>query len=155
MNRLANLAVITGIAITACTAEQEAQVEIAAPVVATPIMEMMVVTITPATDTLWGVEDPQTDAEWQVLDDAAASVIATFEKVRKGGGGPNDTTWAAEAGFQAYIDEEIAAAEAARAAIAARDLDALLAAGDELYPPCENCHIDFNPGVAGAEDEQY
>jgi len=122
-----------------------------APEPETTIMEVMVATITPATDTLWGVDDPQTDEEWQVLDDAARAVIESFEKVRSGGGGPNDASWASEAKFQAYIDEEIAAGKAARAAIAAKDLDALFAAGDVLYPPCENCHIDYNPGVAGQE----
>jgi len=118
------------------------------PATETTIMEMMVVTITPATDALWGVDDPQTDEEWQVLDAAAVAVIETFEKIRNGGGGPNDDAWASEAKFQAYIDEEVAAGEAARAAIAAKDLDALFSAGDVLYPPCENCHIDYNPGVA-------
>jgi len=117
----------------------------------TTIMEMMVATVTPASDTLWGVENPQSAAEWQVLDDAAIAVIETFEEVRNGGGGPNDDAWASEAKFQAYIDEEIAAGQAARAAIAAKDLDALYAAGDSLYTPCENCHIDYNPGVAGEQ----
>jgi cytochrome c556 len=141
MNRLICIIALLGLAVIAGTAEPE-----------TTIMEMMVATITPATDTLWGVDDPQTDEEWQVLDDAARTVIETFEKTRQGGSGPNDTAWASEAKFQAYIDEEIAAGEAARAAIAARDLDALFEAGDSLYTPCETCHIDYNPGVDG---EQY
>lgn len=115
------------------------------------IMEAMVVTITPATDTLWGVDDPQTDEEWQVLDAAAVTVIESFEKMRDGGVGPNDNSWAADQKFLAYIDEEVAAANAARVAIAARDLDALFAAGDALYTPCENCHIDFNPAVSAEE----
>jgi cytochrome c556 len=142
---LATLALL----ISPCTAEQDTSDAMPAPVAETTIMELMVATITPATDTLWGADDPQTDADWQVLDDAAVAVIETFEQVRNGGGGPNDDAWASEARFQAYIDEDIAAAEAARAAIAARDLDALFAAGDALYSPCENCHIDFNPGVEG------
>ncbi len=115
------------------------------------IMEAMVVTITPATDTLWGADDPQTDDEWQVLDDAAVTVIETFEKMRDGGAGPNDNSWAADNKFLAYIDEEVAAANAARQAIAARDLDSLFEAGDALYTPCETCHIDFNPAVSAEE----
>lgn len=116
------------------------------------IMELMIVTITPATDTLWGVKNPQTDEEWQVLDDAAVIVTEAFEKAKHGGAGPNDMQWAREAKWQAYIGEELAAAEAAREAIANRDLDALLEAGNAMYPPCENCHIDYNPAVQG---EQY
>jgi len=114
-------------------------------------MEVMIVTITPATDILWGVDDPQTDEDWQVLDDAAVTVIEAFERTRNGGAGPNDNTWAADAKFQTYIDEDIAASNAARTAIAAKDLDALFEAGDALYSPCENCHIDFNPAVSREE----
>ena len=151
MNRVYFIAISTVLAVSACTAEELVPAA-TPPATETTIMEMMVVTITPATDTLWGVDDPQTDEEWRVLDAAAVAVIETFEKMRNGGSGPNDDAWASEAKFQAYIDEEIAAGEAARAAIAAKDLDALFSAGDVLYPPCENCHIDFNPGV---QEEQY
>ncbi len=152
MNRHLQIAILFPLAVMSCAAGEDPAAPADVPAVETTIMEMMVVTITPATDTLWGVDDPQTDAEWQVLDAAAVAVIETFEKIRSGGGGPNDDAWASEAKFQAYIDEEVAAGEAARAAIAAKDLDALFSAGDALYPPCENCHIDFNPGV---EEEPY
>jgi hypothetical protein len=32
-------------------------------------------------------------------------------------------------------------------AVRARDLEALTAAGEILYPPCEGCHTQFNPAV--------
>ena len=129
----------------ACTADEPA----AQPPAPKPsIMVLMTDTITPASDIIWGVEDPQTDEEWQVLDDAAVTLMETFEATRSGGSGPNDDAWASEAKFQAYIDQEIVALEQARAAIAARDLDGLFDAGGELYTPCEECHIDYNPGVA-------
>ena len=111
------------------------------------ILELMTVTVTPASDTLWGVEDPQTNDEWQVLDGAAVEIIQAFEQAKLGGAGPNDSNWVSEPKWQAYADEEIIAGQAARDAIAARDLDALLAAGDLLYPPCEACHIDYNPSL--------
>ena len=116
------------------------------------IMETMVVTVTPASDIIWGVEDPQTDEEWQVLDDAAVTLMKAFEATRAGGIGPNDNAWAAEAKFQTYVDQEMAAIELSRAAIAARDLEALFDAGGELYTPCEECHIDYNPAVSA---DQY
>ena len=115
------------------------------------IMELMVVIVTPASDTLWGADDPQSPEEWKTLDDAAVTLIRAFEATRKGGTGPNDDAWAKDPRFVAYLDEEIAAAEAARAAIAAQDIDALFEAGDALYGPCESCHIDFNPAVMGGE----
>jgi hypothetical protein len=43
----------------------------------------------------------------------------------------------------------IEAGKQSLAAIRERDHDALLAAGDVLYPPCEGCHQQFNPGVRG------
>jgi len=133
------------------TSTSEGQDAESAIIASGTIMDIMVVTITPATDILWGVDDPQTDEDWQVLDDAAVTVIEAFERTRNGGSGPEDNTWAADAKFRAYIDEEIAASNAARVAIAAKDLDALFEAGDALYLPCENCHIDYNPAVSGEE----
>ena len=151
MNRYLQIAILLPLTVISRAADEDPPAPMEAPAMETTIMEMMVATVTPASDTLWGVENPQSAAEWQVLDDAAIAVIETFEEVRNGGGGPNDDAWASEAKFQAYIDEEIAAGQAARAAIAAKDLDALYAAGDSLYTPCENCHIDYNPGVAGEQ----
>ena len=133
------------------TTTSEGQDTESAAIMSGTIMEAMVVTITPASDIIWGVEDPQTDEEWQVLDDAAVTLMETFEATRKGGGGPNDDAWASEAGFQVYIDQEMVALEQARAAIEARDLDGLFDAGGELYTPCEECHIDYNPAVSGEE----
>jgi len=151
VNRYLQIAILLPLTVISRAADEDPPAPMEAPAMETTIMEMMVATVTPASDTLWGVENPQSAAEWQVLDDAAIAVIETFEEVRNGGGGPNDDAWASEAKFQAYIDEEIAAGQAARAAIAAKDLDALYAAGDSLYTPCENCHIDYNPGVAGEQ----
>lgn len=118
----------------------------------TTLLQLMLEVVVPASDVLWGAEDPASDEEWQVLDDAAARLIAAFETARRGGLGPNDAQWASEAKFQAYLDSDVAAANAARAAIAARDMDALFQAGDALYEPCESCHIDYNPRVEGTAE---
>jgi cytochrome c556 len=133
---------LVSLCLTACTAEEPA-----APAPKLSIMVLMTDTVTPASDIIWGVEDPQTDEEWKVLDDAAVTLMEAFEATRTGGIGPNDDAWASEAKFQAYIDQEMVALEQARAAIEARNLDGLFDAGGELYTPCEECHIDYNPGV--------
>jgi cytochrome c556 len=148
MNRFILIAVLLALFATTPSESQDTE---SAAIMSGTIMEAMVVTITPASDIIWGVEDPQTDEEWQVLDDAAVTLMETFEATRKGGGGPNDDAWASEAGFQVYIDQEMVALEQARAAIEARDLDGLFDAGGELYTPCEECHIDYNPAVSGEE----
>jgi hypothetical protein len=112
------------------------------------ILELMTIRVVPATDTLWGAEDPQTDAEWQALEDAAIETIKAFELAKAGGSGPNDDNWAANDDWQAFSDDVIAAAELAKLAIAERNIDALWDAGGPLYTPCEECHIAYNPGLA-------
>jgi cytochrome c556 len=112
------------------------------------INDLMTNIVTPATNTLWGVEDPQTDEEWKVLEDAALETIRAGRQAQRGGTGPNDNTWAADEVWQGYAREMTAAAEAGLEAIRARNLDALFEANDVLYPPCENCHLKFHPGVA-------
>jgi len=113
------------------------------------INDLMVTVVTPATDTIWGIEDPQTDADWQVFIDAADRTIEAGRTIKVGGTGPNDSEWAANPEWQAFADRLIAAAEAARQAAVDRDVDAMYEAGDVLYPPCEECHLKFHPGVAG------
>ncbi len=111
------------------------------------IKALMLSQITPASDTLWGVDEPQSGAEWQVLDAAALSLIKAFEVARAGGSGSLDRQWASSATWQMFIDQEIAALSSARQAIKARNLEKLMQANDALYTPCETCHIEFNPGV--------
>ncbi|MBT5219650.1 MAG: cytochrome c [Woeseia sp.] len=112
------------------------------------IKVLMLNRITPASDTLWGVEDPQSAAEWKVFDDAAKQLIDAFAQARQGGSGNSDRKWASKAAWQTYIDEEVAALDAARQAIKLRNLEQLWEANDALYTPCETCHVEFNPGVA-------
>ena len=136
-------------ALAACTAEKPAEVATAAP--EHTIMLLMVEDITQASHIVWGIEDPQTDEEWQVIDDAAVALVEAFQAIEAGTVGPNDKAWVADEKFQAYIDAEYVALDAVRQAIAERNLDGVFDAGGELYMPCEECHIDFNPAVSEAE----
>ena len=113
------------------------------------VNDQMVKIVTPTTNTLWNVEDPKTETEWQILDDAAIAVIDVFSSIKEGGSGPNDIKWASNADWDTFSQEVVTAAEAARTAIANRDLDGLFAANDALYPPCENCHKRYHPGLNG------
>ena len=129
--------------LVACGAEEDA-----APPPTTSVNELMMTVITPATNTLWAAEDPSTDAEWQALADAAALVIDATASIRLGGSGPNDMQWSADPAWQAFADDLDQAANDAYAAASKRDLDALFLANDVLYPPCEECHVQFHPGVS-------
>jgi len=111
------------------------------------IKEVMESVITPATNTLWSAEDPQTDARWQELEDAAIATITAGTYSANGGSGANDDEWASKPEWQAFNAVMVQAAMDALKAIRERDIEALFVANDVLYPPCEGCHIAFNPGV--------
>lgn len=116
------------------------------------ILEVMLLEITPATNVLWGVGNPQTDEEWRVLEDAALATIEAVYKTAEGGAGPMDNEWASHKNYQAFNNEMLSAAEAAVEAIKQKDISALLEAGNAIYEPCEGCHLEFNPGVV---NQQY
>mgnify|MGYP003579561062 CR=1 FL=1 len=92
-----------------------------------------------------------TDQDWAELEQAAVTLLAAAQVNALGGTGPKDDEWAAQPAYQALNEAMIAAAQDALEAVRARDTDALLAAGDVLYPPCEACHMQYNPGVVEAE----
>ncbi len=114
-------------------------------------LTLMVDVVTPATNTLLGVENPDSDAQWQELADAAELMIRAFRQIKEGGTGPNDMEWAADPRWQAYSDAVIATAEKARLAIEQRDLDALREANDDLNAPCASCHLEFHPTIRPEE----
>jgi cytochrome c556 len=91
------------------------------------------------------------EADWQRLVDAARSIIRSGEQIRAGGNGDYDADWASTPDWQAYLDTMIGAATDASDAATRQDLDALLQANDVLYPPCEECHLQFHPGVREQE----
>ncbi len=112
------------------------------------IKEVMELTITPATNTLWNVPERPTDAQWAALEQASITLLVAAEAIARGGAGENDAKWVGNAAWAAFNAAMIKADLDALKASRARDLQALLAAGDVLYPPCEGCHLQFNPGVA-------
>jgi hypothetical protein len=118
---------------------------------AVPILTLMVDVVAPATNTLWGIDNPDTDVEWRELADAAELTIRAFRQIKEGGIGPNDMAWAADPRWQAYSDAAIAAAEEARIAIEHRDAGALREANAELYGTCGACHLDFHPTIRPEE----
>ena len=112
------------------------------------IKEVMELTITPATNTLWNVPELPTDEQWAGLEQASITLLVAADAIARGGAGESDAKWVGNPGWAAFNDAMIKADLDALKAIRARDTQALLAAGDVLYPPCEGCHLQFNPGVA-------
>lgn len=116
------------------------------------VKEVMEKTITPATSTIWAAYEPPADeAQWLALEEAAVTLLVAANAVALGGTGPMDNEWVREPAWKAFNQVVIQAGIDALAAIRARDHDALLTASDVLYPPCEGCHLQFNPGVVDAQ----
>ena len=112
------------------------------------VNDIMVTLVTPATNTIWGIEDPQSDEEWEVFIDAAAQLIDAAEMIKTGGNGRNDSSWAADPEWQRYADVLIESGKEIQIAARERDLDTLInVSNDKMYPPCEECHLMFHPGM--------
>ena len=114
------------------------------------IKELMEKTITPATNRLWDVPEAPTDEEWAALEEAAITLLVAANVTALGGTGPKDNEWVKQPAWTAFNQVMISAGRDALNAIRARNVDGLLSAGDVLYPPCEGCHLQFNPGVVEA-----
>lgn len=115
------------------------------------IKELMEKTITPATNTLWNVPEKPTDEEWAALEEAAVTLLVATNVTALGGTGPMDDEWVKQPAWNAFNQAMLNAGTMALAAVRARDTEALIASGDVLYPPCEGCHSQFNPGVIHAQ----
>jgi hypothetical protein len=139
------------VVLAACAHEQQQMVSSMPSPTAVPILTLMVDVVGPATNTLWGIDNPVTDVEWRELADAAELTIRAFRQIKEGGIGPNDRAWAADPRWQAYSDAVISSAEEARMAIEHRDSEALRDANNDLYAPCEACHLDFHPTIRPEE----
>ena len=112
------------------------------------VNDVMLAIITPATNTIWGIEDPQSDQEWQVFIDAAAQVIDAANRIKAGGSGPHDSAWAKDPEWQRFADVLIESGLEIQAAARARNLDTLMDVSNEkMYPPCEECHLQFHPSM--------
>jgi len=115
------------------------------------IMELMLQTITPATNQLWSAwEEPSTPAEWRMMEEAAVTLLAASSLTAAGGTGDMDSEWVAASAWQAFNEAMVVAGRAALDASRNQDQEALIGAGDLLLAPCEGCHQQFNPAVINA-----
>tara|TARA_B110000858_G_scaffold197892_1_gene261364 strand:- start:3989 stop:4423 length:435 start_codon:yes stop_codon:yes gene_type:complete len=125
-----------------CLSASLAQVDEREPLLS--VKEVMNALITPATTTIWGAYQLQTEAEWQEVRNAALSVIAAGNLLLFGGAEEGESETAVEAGWKAHNQQMIAAARLVIVAADNKDEEALSAAGnDALYPPCESCHQQY------------
>ena len=117
------------------------------------IKQLMETTITDASNAIWNAYDPpSSEDQWKALEGAALKLVEAANVTALGGTGPMDNEWAKQPAWRPFNSAMLAASEAALVAIRAKDHPALLAASDALYPPCEGCHMQFNPAVITKTD---
>lgn len=105
------------------------------------VKEIMNSIVTPATNTIWGAYQLETESQWQEVGHAATAVIGAANLLMLGGTGEGEAEIAGEAGWQRYNQQLLAAARQVLVAVDKRDENALSQVGnDALYPPCESCH---------------
>jgi cytochrome c556 len=149
LSKLMSLGTATFVLVLPVSAQDSAMAD-GSPLVS--IKDLMEKTITPATNTIWNAYEPPTEeAQWVAIEEAAVTLLVAANVVAIGGTGPMDNEWVKEPAWKAFNQVMINAGVDALEAARNRDHDALLAAGDVLYPPCEGCHQQFNPGVVNAQ----
>ena len=105
------------------------------------VKEIMNSILTPATNTIWGAYQLETESQWQEVGHAATAVIGAANLLMLGGTGEGEAESAGEAEWQRYNQQLLAAARQVLVAVDKRDENALSQVGnDVLYPPCESCH---------------
>ena len=105
------------------------------------VKEVMNSIVTPATNTIWGAYQLETESQWQEVGHAATAVIGAANLLMLGGTGEGEAEIAGEAEWQRYNRQLLAAAQQVLLAVDKRDENALSQVGNNaLYPPCESCH---------------
>ncbi len=105
------------------------------------VKEIMNSIVTPATNTIWGAYQLETESQWQEVGRAAMAVVGAANLLMLGGTGEGEGEIAGEAEWQRFNQQLLAAARQVLVAVGERDENALSQVGnDALYPPCESCH---------------
>ena len=117
-----------------------AQTRTARPVAS--IKQIQEAMVSPASDIIFngGRAAPQTEAEWAVVRNAAVILTEAGNLFMLDGRARDAEEWMEMAG--ALVD----AGAAALAATEARDVDAVLDAGNGIVDVCETCHVPYRDG---------
>ena len=108
------------------------------------VKEIMNSIVTPATNTIWGAYQLETESQWQEVARAATAVVGAANLLMLGGTGEGEAEIASEAEWQHFNQQLLAAARQILLAVDKRDESVLSQVGnDALYPPCESCHQTY------------
>ena len=109
------------------------------------VMQIMEAVIIPSSNAIWNVpaEEPKNDEEWAAVRNNALALAEAGNLLMIEGRAKDQGAWMTAS--QALIDAGTTAFHAAEA----KDVDAITAAGDEIYNSCEGCHMQYPPTTAG------
>lgn len=157
--RILPLLVLTAsFSLAACQQEAEAPAEDATETAATEpstpsfsVNRQMVSLIDNESHVLWNAEQegaaPQSEADWNTIEDHALQIYAAGHMLLSGGSGPEDAEWSGQPEWQTHARSLMAAAMAAASAAESKNLDALITANGQLVESCESCHEAFKPDL--------
>jgi len=111
--------------------------------------DLMVKIIYPASDALFYIESraPKTDAEWTVLEGQALMVAESANLLMLPGRARDQKQWMADA--KLMLDAGAAAVKAAKG----KNVEAIVALGDQLMESCTSCHKNYRPGYGKPKGE--
>jgi hypothetical protein len=117
------------------------------------VLELMQAIVVPAAETYWSSVQitvdaegeheffPESDAEWTAVRHAALAIAESGNLLMLESRAVDKGPW------QLFSRELIDAGIAAAAAAEAHDVDAVFAAGEEVYNVCSACHMRYTPGL--------
>ena len=146
-------ALVLGLALAGCQQEAEAPTEDAAtaelPTPPFSVNRQMVSLIDNESHVLWAAEveggAPQSEADWNTIEDHALQIVAAGYLLARGGTGPEDAQWSAQPEWQRETKAMIDAAMAASTAAESKNMENLLTANGHLVDSCLGCHEQFKP----------
>jgi cytochrome c556 len=90
---------------------------------------------------------PATEDDWTEVEHHAIQLAAGASWIATGGAGEPDAGWVRQLPWREYATKVNEGAMAALAAARARNLEGVLAAGDQIIEACEGCHAEFKPDL--------
>ncbi|MDH3422504.1 MAG: hypothetical protein OEN00_05900 [Gemmatimonadota bacterium] len=114
----------------------------------TGIDSVMVGLVDRAAHGLWalgraGMAPPESETSWQAVEQYAIQLIASGDYLTYGSTGEFDVNRVERTGWKVHSQELADAGMIALDAAIRRDVDGVLAAGDNLVTVCESCHEEY------------
>ncbi|MEY2854797.1 MAG: hypothetical protein RL030_1929 [Pseudomonadota bacterium] len=145
MKRIACAGVLAAMLLAACspkTPEQQKPAPSADGAVSSATSKQVMLGLTiPASEVMWqvGAKVPANDADWERVTANAVMLAESGLLLMSAPRDPKQAEWTQ------FATDLVTHARAAADAAQKHDVDALLAAGDEVYQACDSCHNKFMP----------